>query len=252
MPESSASVGDLARMVARLERRTARRVRALSTVALASGAMFGLTCQGAAAAPIDVRSTQAYIQASYALNRAGVGLIAPVESEARQLIASFARQCANVGEGSPQDEASQPMSYLAAVALWRVEYGTAAGPIRRFVKATKRLHWSNPATTRIAHRYARDLSSLASLEAPPLCQDVLAWKLSGFQTIPASALSLVRRVEAIEPEPVPPRLLAPFERGGDASVLRRALQLERRITEQEFLVGQQDWFALFETLGLQQ
>ena len=113
------------------------------------------------------------------------------------------------------------MSYEVAVALWAIEYRAAAAPIRAFVHATQPLHWSSPTTARIAGRYAHDLSTLAALSVPPLCEDARAWKQSGFQVIPSDALSLVRRVEAIEPQPIPPARLAPYERAGDAACCSR-------------------------------
>ena len=115
-----------------------------------------------------------------------------------------------------------------------------------------RLHWSNGLITRTAQRYARDLHALATLRLPPLCEDVRAWRAAAFQVAPPAAASLVRRVEAIEPKPVPPRLLAPFERGGDASLVSRTASLERRLVENEFLVGQLDWNQVLETLALNQ
>ena len=226
------------------------RVPLLLAVA-AVGVLGGPSAQ-ARAASADVASTHTYIQASYALARASVARIPLVEHKARQLIRTLAQQCPNAGAGGPQNDASQPMSYEVAVALWAIEYRAAAGPIRAFVHATQPLHWTSPTTARIARRYAHDLSTLAALSVPPLCEDVRAWKQSDFQIIPSGALRLVRRVEAIEPQPIPPGRLAPYERGGDASMLQQALRLERKLTEEEFLVGQSDWFDALGALGLNQ
>jgi hypothetical protein len=200
----------------------------------------------------DLVATHAYIQASYRLARAGVALIGPVQRKVQQLKEKLAQECPLVGAGSPEDEASQPMAHEVADALWSIEYGAAAGPIASFVKAVGHLRWSSGATTRIAATYARNLHELATLPLPPLCEDVRAWKATGFQTMPPRTASLAARVDAIEPRPIPPRLLAPFERGADARVLARARALETTIAENEFILGQADWIHVLETLGLQE
>jgi hypothetical protein len=57
-------------------------------------------------------------------------------------------------------------------------------------------------------------------------------------------------VEGIEPKTIPPRLLAPYERGADASILARTKRLETKLAENEFMVGQTDWIQVLGTLGL--
>jgi len=206
----------------------------------------------ASARPQDIAATHAYIQANYQLARASVPLIGPVEAKIRRLKATLAQECPLIGAGSPENEASQPMAHEVAAALWSLEYGAAAAPIRRFVNVASRLRWSNPAITRSARAYARNLTELATLPLPPLCEDVRAWKATGFQTMPARTASLAARVDGIQPTPIPPRLLAPFERGNDASVLARTKALETRLEEAEFILGQADWIHVLETLGLQE
>jgi hypothetical protein len=200
----------------------------------------------------DIAATHTYIQASYRLARASVALIGPVERKVQQLKEKLAQECPLLGAGSPETEASQPMAHEVADALWSIEYGAAAGPIASFVKAVGRLRWSSSATTRIAHTYARNLSELATLPLPPLCEDVRSWKATGFKTMPPRTVSLAARVDAIEPRTVPPRLLARFERGNDARILAKTKALETTIAENEFMVGQTDWIHVLETLGLQE
>jgi hypothetical protein len=200
----------------------------------------------------DLAASHAYVLAYYRLNRTGVALIGPVQRKVQRLKEKLAQECPLLGAGSPENEASQPMAHEVADALWSIEYGAAAGPIASFVKAVGHLRWSSTATTRIAGTYARNLHELATLPLPPLCEDIRAWKATGFQTMPARTASLAARVDAIEPRPIPPRLLAPFERGADASILARAKALETTISENEFSLGQADWIHVLETLGLQE
>jgi hypothetical protein len=203
-------------------------------------------------APSDVAATHAYIQANYAVARAGVAAIRPAQAKIENLNANLSLQCPGVGDGSPENEASQPVSHEVAVALWSISYGTAAGPIQKFARTVRRLHWSNPTITRMAHTNAVKLGELATIPLPPLCQDVRSWKASGFQIIPTAVVNLVERVEAIEPKPVSARLLAPYERGADANILARTERLEMNVEEAEFTVGQRDWIQVLETLGLQE
>lgn len=228
-------------------------MRARSTLLFSALALaLGLAPSQATAAPQDVAATHAYIQANYALARASVALIGPVQARIQRLNAALAQECPHAGLGTPEVEASQPMSYEVAAALWSVAYGSAAGPIRTFVAATARLRWSNHAIGRAAASYARNLHEFAALPLPNLCADVRSWTASGFRVVPATTLSLDRRAEAIELNTVPPRLLRPYESGSDASTLARTMQLETKIEENEFGKGQTDWIQALDTLGLPQ
>jgi hypothetical protein len=220
--------------------------------ALATTAVLMLLMAPLPASANDVAATHTYIQASYRLARTGVALIGPVQRKVQVLKEKLAQECPLIGAGSPETEASQPMAHEVADALWSIEYGAAAGPIAKFAQAVGRLHWSKSAITRIARAYARNLHELATLPLPPLCEDVRSWKATGFQTMPPRTASLAARVDAIEPKTVPPRLLAPFERGTDASILARTKALETTIAESEFMLGQEDWIHVLETLGLQE
>jgi hypothetical protein len=213
---------------------------------------FGAAPQQALAGPQDVAATHAYIEANYTLAKATVARIAPAQKKILALNKKLASECPNVGVGSPENEASQPIAHEVAVALWSISYGLGAAPVHRFQQAVGRLRWSNPATTRAVARYVRNLHDLASVPLPDLCGDVRAWVATGFQVIPAGVVTLVERVEGIVLKSIPSRLLAPYERGGDAAMLKRTARLEQKIEEFEFLVGQGDWIRVLETLGLQE
>jgi hypothetical protein len=204
----------------------------------------------ASAAPADVVATHDYIQANYALAKASVALIGAGQAKIERLNTQLAHECPGEGAGSLENEASQPVSYEVAVALVSIAYGTDAGPIRTFIGQTKRLHWSDHAITAAAERYTNSLHDYATLPLPELCAEVASWSASGFQVIPATTTRSVAREQAIELEAIPSRLLAPYERGADASILARTEALEIKLEENEFLVGQVDWYQLVETLGL--
>ena len=211
---------------------------------------LGIAPAQASASPQDVAATHTYIEANYALAQASVARIGPSETKIGHLKEDLAHECPGVGVGSPENEASQPVSYAVTVALWSLAYGTDAGPISTFVNTMGTLRWSNHAITRAGQIYAKDLHELASLPVPELCANVRSWKESGFTVIPPAMVSLVRRVEALQPTAISARLLAPYERGADASILARTTHLETKIEEFEFVVGQRDWNQVLETLGL--
>ena len=200
----------------------------------------------------DLAATHAYLEANYTLSREGVGLIHSEQANVEHLNAKLAHECPNVGAGSPESEASEPVSYEVAVALWSVLYGTAAKSIRGFDAAVKPLRWSSPRITRISQQYASDLHELATLSLPHLCADVSAWKATRYQTVPPNIISLQHRVEAIQPTPVPNSLLAPYESGSDRALAASTAKLETKLLNTETVVGFNDWDQVLGTLGLQQ
>jgi hypothetical protein len=202
--------------------------------------------------PQDIASTHAYIQANYALARATEAEVAPAQTAVEALKQKLGQECPLVGAGSPENTASEPMSYEVAVALWSTSYGMDAGPISTFANTVKKLHWSDPRLTQLAHSYATDLYELSALALPDLCGDVNAWKATGFQTVPADTASLYRRVQAIEPHTLPRSLLTPYVRPSDRGVLARTTHLENKLLETETVTGFSDWDQILETLGLNQ
>jgi hypothetical protein len=204
----------------------------------------------AAGAPQDVSATHAYIQASHRLLQLSVSSIPPSLAKIGRLNSRLARECPLAAAGSPQNDASQPVSGLVVVAEWSIAYGNDAGPINAFLHATNRLRWANNTITRTAHHYAQSLHEMATLPEPNLCQVIAAWKASSFQVVPAGVDDLVRHAEVIQLVPVPARLLAPFERAGDARLLADTGRLEGKVAEAESVDGVRDTFQLLETLAL--
>jgi hypothetical protein len=211
-----------------------------------------LAAPAAVASQQDIAATHAYVNANFALSRVGVARIGTAQSRIEALNHKLGGECPLVGKGTPETEASQPMSYEVAAALWSVAYGTNAAPIRAFADKVKPLRWSNRRITRLAESYATSLLSMAALPLPDLCADVRAWTASGFRTIPANVAQLDRHAEAIELNPVPSTQLAPYERGADASVVANTRRLEVELAENEFVLGQDDWIKVLSTLGLPQ
>jgi hypothetical protein len=198
----------------------------------------------------DVATTHKAIVAGYALAQAAVATINIAQSKIESLNRRLAAECPGVGRGAPENEASQPMSHEVAVALWSIAYGSAAAPIETFAKAIRPLRWTSARFNRDAHTFVANLTALATTPLPDLCGDVRAWSASGFTNIPRHVIELDSRVESLELPEIPWRLVAPFERKGDAGLVAYIQRAERKVAEAEFVLGQKDWYQLLETLGV--
>src|SRR5437870_7531294 len=188
----------------------------------------------------DIAATHRAILAGYSLARAGVATINVAQSKIESFNRKLAAECPGVGSGTPETEASQPMSYEVAVALWSIAYGSAAGPIKTFAKAIRPLRWTNARINRVAHTLVANLTALATIPLPDLCGDVRAWTASAFTTVPRHVVELDRRVEPLELPEIPWRLVSRYVRGADASLVAYIKRAERKVAEAEFGLGQYD------------
>jgi hypothetical protein len=219
-------------------------------LALALALVAAAAPSAAFASSQDLVATHKAIVAGYALARAGVATINPAQAKIHAYNRRLAAECPGVGRGTPETEASQPMAYEVAAALWSIAYGAAAGPIERFAKAMRPLHWTSPRLNRAAHALVTNLTALATIPLPDLCSDVRAWTASGFKTIAPHVLELDRHVEGLELRVVPWKLVAPLVRGRDARLVAYIKHAERKIGEAEFVLGQADWYEVLQTLEL--
>ncbi len=225
--------------------------RLLGPCRLAPILVLGLvTAPASLASTNDVAATHASITAGYALARAAVATIPIAQARIESYDHRLAVECPNVGAGTPETEASQPMSDEVAVALWSISYGAAAGPIERFARAVSPLHWTRALFQGAVHRLATILTALATIRVPDLCADVRAWTASRFTVVPNDVLELDRRVEPLELPEIPWGLVVPYERGGDARLVAYIKRAETMVAEAEFIKGQKDWYQVIETLGL--
>jgi hypothetical protein len=199
----------------------------------------------------DVAATHAYIRAGYALARASDTRWGVVQGNIERYEQTVGRQCRGVGAGSPETEAAHPLSVEVAGALWSVGYATDGAQIDAFTRAVRSLHFSDRTLERLAQAYARNLHALATLRTPDLCGDVRAWSSSGFRVVPAATTAFDQHVEAIEPHPVPMRLLAKYAPPQDRGMLKRIAREEATLESFEIVHGQSDWYALLEVLAVQ-
>jgi len=199
----------------------------------------------------DAAATHAGITAGYALARAAVATIPVAQDRIERYNSKLAGECPDVGAGTPETEASEPMSGEVAAALWSISYGAAAGPIKTFARAISPLHWTNPRFNRAVHHLAATLTELATLRMPDLCADVRAWTASGFTTVPQDVLEIDHHVEPLELPEIPWGLVTPYVRTGEAGLVSYIKRAETKVAEAEFIKGQKDWYQVIETLGLE-
>jgi hypothetical protein len=200
----------------------------------------------------DATSTHAYLVAAYGALHAVVSRWSAVEADIHRLDQGIQAECAGVAAGSPQSEEEQKLSYEVVGALWATSYQADATIIQRFRKTVDPLKWSNPAVTRGARAYARSLHEMAVLHIPHVCADVRSWVADGFKTVPTDTQRFDRRVEAIEINELPRKLLSPYLQGANRALLARVEHAARQFEEIEFVHGQGDWDALLEVLALNQ
>jgi hypothetical protein len=206
----------------------------------------------ALAAPQDLASTHAFLVAGHTALQATVSRWSAVEAGIRRMEHKFAAECPHVGEGSPQNEEEQKMSYEVAGALWASGYHTDAGIVRRFWAAVKSLRWSDPSITRRARTFAHSLLEMTKISVPDLCGDVRAWAATGFTSIPESTARYDKHVEAIEVKLPSAKLIRPFVHGSDSALLAEDLRLYNRFEELEVETGFKEWDNLLEILSLSQ
>jgi hypothetical protein len=212
--------------------------------------VFAIAPSAAPASTRDVTSTHAAIAATYTLARARVAIINVAQAKIESYKHKLAGECPGVGAAAQETEATEPMSKEVAVALWSITYGSAAAPIEKFAKAIKPLHWTSARVNRIAHGVAANLSALAAIRLPDLCADIRAWAATGFTTVPPHVIELDEHVEPLTLSEIPWKLVAPYTRGHDASLVTYIKRAETTLAEAEFMKGQRDWYQVLDTVGL--
>ncbi len=199
----------------------------------------------------DAASTQAYIQADYALVHAARTNLAPSEAALQKLRRQIAAGCPKVAAGSPQDTDSEQLSNELVGAMTIAAIGPDVRAVAEFARTVAHLHWSNGALTHKVKSYAARLKTLSMLRAPNVCADVRAWVASRYQTLPASSVSFDNHYYKVEVAvgEVPAKLLAPSEQPAERPILAHAQRLEGQLTEAE-ANAVYTWGHIMESLAL--
>jgi hypothetical protein len=219
---------------------------ALALVVLPGGALG----RGANASRIDVSASHTYVVADNALARESAANIPKVKRLITRYKERLKGECRKIAAGSPQNSESWHMSYEIAGALWSLSFGADSRAIHRFAHTVDRLRWSDPAIAHKVRRYAKTLVGLAALPMPHVCSDVMAWKESGYETVPAYTLHFDAHAEALEPYVLPVSLIEPYLEASEKTIVQKTQRLERKLLNTETSVGGNAWFALVEALDL--
>lgn len=196
----------------------------LATLLLLAFAALPASAPGASG---DAAASAAYVRANYALVSAGHARLAKAQAALQDLLKSMRRECPLIVAGSPQDEASEKLTWEIAATMRVVVFRKFTGPIGQFARTVRRLHWSNSRLTSSVRDYARRLSAEANTPAPDLCADLRTWKSSGYTKLPAGTLPFVNAyypVQAIGM--LPKRQLAPSLPSSSDGLVARTSQLE--------------------------
>lgn len=219
---------------------------------VAALALLGvLACwPSAALASSNAASTQAYLQADFALVRVARSHLTVSERAPLEVLAHVEHECPGAGTGSPQDSESTELSneVIGTIVLAAARPDVQA--ITAFVRATSKLRWSNAGLTGAVRTYAADLQTELGLTPPSLCTEVKAWAASGFHALPAPTVAFVGKfMPAWVGLGLLPSQLAHYESGGAKALARRSAALEQELAEGEARAVEH-WGKIMNTLAL--
>jgi len=198
----------------------------------------------------DASASQAYVRANYALVAVGHARLASAEDTLQGLLKRMRSECPMVVAGSPQDEASEKLTWEIAATMRLVVFRRIAGPIGAFARTVGRLHWSDGALTRGVHDYARRLNAEATAPAPDLCADLRAWKASGYTKLPSDTLPFDNSYYPVQAIGMLPKgKLAPSLSPAERPLLQRTSQLEGQLLDFE-ANAVETWGSIMDAVAL--
>jgi hypothetical protein len=203
-----------------------------------------------ASASSNAASTQAYLQANYALVQHFAARIPSTEMELNGVLAEIRRECPAAAAGSPQDVDSEQLSneVIGTMVTTVVQHNVA--PILAAVREVAPLRWSSAALTNSIRAESAKGKVLSSLAVPDLCAEVKAWTASDFQTLPASTVSFDQRFMPAWVAPgFLPAALSAYESPAERTLARRTARLEQQWTDFEAREVE-TWGGLMDTLEL--
>ncbi len=218
------------------------RARVLGSAPAALAAGFAIAAMAgpatvpasALADPADVATTQAYLQANYALVSYFASHIPAARAELSSVLAGVRRECPSAAAGSPENVDSEQLSNEVIGTMVTTVVQRNLAPIRTAIRATAHLRWSNRALTGDIQSYAAKGKALTSLAVPHLCADVKAWAAGDFETLPAPTASFAPRFMSVWVAPgYLPAALSAYETAEDRTLAHRTAQLEEQWSEFE-------------------
>jgi hypothetical protein len=200
----------------------------------------------------DTATTEAYVRADYALVLSGHRDIPTAHARILALRRRLRSECPGVVAGSPQNEASEALTWELIGAMTIAGYQPGLGAAMKFSRAVSKLSWSDASLTRAVRKYTRQ--GLAQVRTPPpdVCGDLRAWKASGYTTLPATTVHFKQTFyENYVAIGFMPKQLARLVPASQKALVQRARQYEEALSE--FEAHEVETFgAIIASLGLHQ
>jgi hypothetical protein len=199
----------------------------------------------------DGASTASYLRANYALVSSAHAKQGAAEAALQSLLARVRDECPKLVDGSPQNEASEKLTFELVGAMHLVALKPLSGAIGGYARAAARLRWSNPALTRMVHTYARQLLAQSKLAVPDFCGELRAWKSTAYATLPPATLPFNKTYYAVYVGIglLPTKQLAPSLTSAQRGLVRKTLQLENDVIEFE-ANAVETWGSIMDAAGL--
>lgn len=206
-------------------------------MAILASVVAGVTAAPAAAASLDVRTTGRYLADTNKLLTAAVEKSGREEGAANAVIAQVASSCPGALPADLQNgTAAQRRTLTSLISEADFELVLAElAPLRAisvtWVRALRRLHWSEAAINRsMATAVRKDKDALA-LEPPDLCTDAKASAVGGFTTLPRDAARFLK-LAAIANDPPSvtdlAEMMKPFVSGDETRAFKKLRSLDAR------------------------
>jgi hypothetical protein len=224
--------------------------RALAVPLASIGLMLGPS--HALAASGDTSATAAYVSANYALLATAHAKRGAAEAALQSLLARVRSECPSLVAGSPQNEASEKLTFELVGTMRLVALKPIGGAIAQYARAVAGLRWSNAALTHEVRSYARELLTQSRILVPDFCAELRAWKATGYATLPPHTLPFNKTYYAVYVGIglLPSKQLAPSLPSAQRGLVQRTLQFENDVIEFE-AQAVETWGQIMDAAGLQ-
>lgn len=151
-----------------------------------------------AAGPEGLRSTDAYLQASYAFVRAELRDVGESAASIAARAGAIAGECPSALTFAPRDSAFGEVAEAIDRGVWLANAEPVRSATLRFASRVGRLEWADRKLTKLVGAQAAWESWAAMVTPPAMCAAITAWKASAYTALPAAVGAFLSRQEALE------------------------------------------------------
>lgn len=183
----------------------------------------------------DVRSTGAYLRASYAFAQAELRDVKASATAITARAGAIAGECPSALKFAPRDGAFGEVGEEIERSVWLANVGPVRSVTLQFTHRVAHLEWADRKLTELVRAQAARERWVATVAPPASCVAVAAWKESAYTTLPAAVGAFLLRQEALEAaagfseetfEARIERRLLRYEDPGERRLARRVRRLE--------------------------